>query len=72
MVFSNSVFLFVFLPLVMLGYYLIRQELRNYWILAVSILFYAWDEPSFTIIISTSSPPGNNDSIQFLIYADEL
>lgn len=54
MVFSNSVFLFVFLPLVMLGYYLIRQELRNYWILAVSILFYAWDEPSFTIILIAS------------------
>lgn len=54
MVFSNSVFLFVFLPLVVLGYYLIRHELRNYWLLAVSILFYAWNEPSFTYILIAS------------------
>ncbi|MBE5943304.1 MAG: MBOAT family protein [Lachnospiraceae bacterium] len=54
MVFSNSVFLFVFLPLVVLGYYLIRHELRNYWLLAVSIVFYAWNEPSFTYILIAS------------------
>lgn len=51
MVFSNSVFLFIFLPIVILGYYLLRGSVRNYWLLFVSIIFYAWNRPSFTIIL---------------------
>lgn len=54
MVFSNAVFLFIFLPVVILGYYLLRGRVRNYWLLAVSILFYAWNKPSFTIILLIS------------------
>ena len=51
MVFSNAVFLFIFLPIVILGYYLLRGRVRNYWLLLVSIIFYAWNKPSFTIIL---------------------
>lgn len=51
MVFSNAVFLFMFLPVVLLGYYILRGEIRNYWLLLVSIVFYAWNKPSFTIIL---------------------
>lgn len=51
MVFSNSVFLFVFLPIVLAVYYLLRGNIRNYWILLVSIIFYAWNKPSFTFIL---------------------
>lgn len=54
MVFSNAVFLFIFLPVVILGYYILRGRARNYWLLATSILFYAWNKPSFTIILITS------------------
>ena len=54
MVFSNAVFLFIFLPVVILGYYILRGRARNYWLLAVSIVFYAWNKPSFTIILLTS------------------
>ena len=51
MVFSNAVFLFIFMPIVILGYYLLRGRVRNYWLLLVSIIFYAWNKPSFTIIL---------------------
>lgn len=54
MVFSNSVFLFIFLPIVIVGYYLLRGAVRNYWLLLVSIIFYAWNKPSFTIILIAS------------------
>lgn len=51
MVFSNSIFLFIFLPVVLIGYYLLRGSARNYWLLLVSIVFYAWNKPSFTFIL---------------------
>lgn len=54
MVFSNAIFLFVFLPIVILGYYLLRGRARNYWLLAVSLLFYAWTKPSFIVILLAS------------------
>ena len=54
MVFSNAVFLFIFLPIVLAGYYLLRGSLRDYWLLLVSIVFYAWNKPSFTIILLVS------------------
>ena len=51
MVFSNAVFLFIFLPVVLLGYFLMRGVARNYWLLAVSLLFYAWNKPEFLFIL---------------------
>ena len=54
MVFSNSVFLFVFLPIVLLGYYIMRGKLRNYWLLTVSLVFYAWNKPAFLWILLAS------------------
>lgn len=54
MVFSNAVFLFMFLPIVIGGYYLLRGRVRNYWLMAVSLVFYAWNKPSFLWILVTS------------------
>ena len=54
MVFSNSVFLFVFLPIVLLGYYLMRGKIRNYWLLIVSLIFYGWNKPEFLWILIAS------------------
>lgn len=51
MVFSSNLFLFVFLPLTLAGYYLIRRELRNGFLLAMSLLFYAVGEPSFVWVM---------------------
>lgn len=49
MLFTSIEFLFLFLPLVLAGYYLLpfRWNLKNYWLLAASVLFYAWGEPRF-------------------------
>lgn len=54
MVFSNSVFLFAFLPIVLAGYYLLRGKARNYWLLAVSLVFYGWNKPDFLWILVAS------------------
>jgi len=51
LVFSSNLFLFVFLPLTLAGYYLIRRELRNGFLLAMSLLFYAVGEPSFVWVM---------------------
>ena len=52
MLFSSSVFLFVFLPAVLLGYYLLRgQKARNLLLLAASLFFYAWGEPVYVFLM---------------------
>ena len=52
MLFSSSVFLFIFLPAVLLGYYLLRgQKARNLLLLAASLLFYAWGEPIYVFLM---------------------
>ena len=52
MVFSSGVFLFVFLPVLLVIYYALKgRTARNYILLATSLLFYAWGEPVFIFIM---------------------
>ena len=52
MVFSSTIFIFCFLPLVLAGYFLLRSiRSRNTWLLAVSLIFYFWGGASFFPII---------------------
>lgn len=51
MLFSSSLFLFLFLPVVLLIYILIKKEWRNYFLLIASLIFYAWDEVTFVFIM---------------------
>ena len=51
MLFSSTTFVFLFLPTVLAAYYLSRKELRNYILLAASVLFYAWGEPDYLAIM---------------------
>lgn len=51
MVFSSTVFLFVFLPTVILLYFIVDKRLRNFLLLLASLFFYAWGEPSFVLAI---------------------
>ncbi len=54
MLFSSPVFLFVFLPLVLAGYYLpLRRHrcLQNLFLLLASLAFYAWGEPWFVLVM---------------------
>ncbi|GAB6927488.1 MBOAT family protein [Paenibacillus sp. JCM 10914] len=51
MVFSNLVFIFAFLPIVISLYYLIRKEFRNSVLLIASLFFYAWGEPTYLFLM---------------------
>lgn len=50
MSFTTPVFLFLFFPLVILGYYVIHTRLKNIFLLAASLAFYAWGEPKFVLV----------------------
>lgn len=54
MVFSSLLFLVVFLPLTVVGYYLINPKFRNILLLLASLIFYAWGEPSFIFLMMIS------------------
>ena len=54
MVFSSLIFIFIFLPLVLVSYYIAPRRLRNTVILLASLLFYAWGEPTYIILIIIS------------------
>ena len=54
MLFSSTVFLFVFLPLVLFFYYLPlrgRRNAQNVFLLIASLGFYAWGEPWFVLVM---------------------
>lgn len=47
MLFSSLTFLHIFLPSVLVLYFLSPRKARNYILLAASIIFYAWGEPLY-------------------------
>jgi alginate O-acetyltransferase complex protein AlgI len=51
MVFSSLIFIFVFLPLFLLGYYLLPNKWRNLYIVLGGYFFYSWGAPQFAIIL---------------------
>lgn len=51
MVFSSLLFLFRFLPVVLLLYYIAPRRLRNVILLAFSLFFYAWGEPKYVFLM---------------------
>lgn len=54
MVFSSLTFLFIFLPAVLLLYYLAPARFRLAVLLGVSLLFYAWGEPLYVFLMLAS------------------
>ena len=54
--FSSPIFLFLFLPAVLAVYHILRgTRLRNQWLLLASLVFYAWGEVTFTLLLLTST-----------------
>lgn len=51
MVFSSLLFLFYFLPAVLLAYFLSPRKYRNGVLLAFSLFFYAWGEPLYILLM---------------------
>ncbi len=57
MLFSSTVFIYLFLPLVLIGYYGIFRKSRkaqNVFLLIASLFFYAWGEPGFVLVMMAS------------------
>jgi alginate O-acetyltransferase complex protein AlgI len=54
MVFSSQIFLFIFLPFALLGYYLIRKDFRNLYLLIISAGFYAWTGKMLLLVLLAS------------------
>ena len=54
MYFSSLIFLFLYLPIVILGYYMIPWKFRNLFLLLVNLVFYGWGEPVFILIMAIS------------------
>ena len=56
MLFSSTFFLYVFLPIVLIIYYGLckNQNTRNNVLLLFSLLFYAWGEPKFVLVMLVS------------------
>ena len=55
MVFSSIPFMFVFFPIVLGIYYALPRKWRNVWMLITSLLFYAWGEPIYILIMLFST-----------------
>lgn len=54
MVFSSSIFLFMFFPLVVSGYFIIPRRAQNGFLLLASLTFYAWGEGFYLLIMLIS------------------
>ena len=54
MLFSSNLFLFLFLPSVLLIYYLLDRRLRNLFLLGASLVFYAWGTGKFVLMMIAS------------------
>jgi Predicted membrane protein involved in D-alanine export len=57
MIFSSTIFLFIFLPITLLVYYAIPKKFipaKNAVLLVASIIFYAWGEPKNILLMALS------------------
>ncbi len=55
MVFSSIIFLCVFMPIVFITYFLCPAGLRNILLLVASLVFYAWGEPVYILVMLFST-----------------
>ncbi len=58
MLFSSVKFLYYFLPAVLVVYFVVPGRWKNAVLLLASLLFYAWGEPRFSIIMVTTAMTG--------------
>ena len=54
MLFNSIVFLFIFLPIAAVIYYIVPGKAGNAVMLAASLIFYAWGEPVYVILLILS------------------
>ncbi|WP_235069683.1 MBOAT family protein [Turicibacter sp. TJ11] len=71
MVFSSLVFLFVFLPITLLFYFIVPRKYRNFILLIVSLIFYAWGEPVYIVLMLFSTVIDFINGLLVEKYADQ-
>ena len=54
MLFSSIPFLYYFLPLVLIIYFAVPFKFKNFVLLIASLIFYAWGEPRYVVIMVVS------------------
>ena len=55
MVFSSLLFLFRYLPIVLILYFIVPKKFKNLILFAASLVFYAWDTPLYVFIMLFST-----------------
>ncbi len=55
MIFSSVLFLFRFLPIVLILYFISPKNCRNLVLFIVSLVFYGWDKPSYILLMLFST-----------------
>ena len=58
MLFSSTIFLFAFFPLCLIAYYIVPRKFRNLVLFLFSLVFYAWGEPVYIILMIASTIVG--------------
>ena len=71
MLFSSITFLHFFLPAVLLVYFVVPKALKNYVLLAFSLVFYFFGEPVYTVLLLLSSLSGYLHSLFIEAHRDE-
>lgn len=51
MIFSSLLFIFVFLPVVLIVYFLVPRKFKNLCLFVFSLIFYAWGEPVYVFLM---------------------
>ena len=54
MVFSSMTFIWIFLPLLLIIYFLAKEKYRNIILLIFSLIFYSWGEPKYVVLMILS------------------
>ncbi len=57
MLFSSTIFIYYFLPIIIFVYYIVlskKRALQNLFLLMASLVFYAWGEPMFVLVLMCS------------------
>ena len=54
MLFSSLTFLYYFLPLTLIFYLIVPKHMKNGTLLIASLIFYAWGEPKYVLLMMVS------------------
>ncbi len=54
MLFSSIIFIILFLPIILIGHTFLPKKLKNLFLLLFSLIFYAWGEGIFVLLMITS------------------